>query len=309
MQNEFSVRFLAQGEYNKNYLITDHRNQKVVLRMNFGSQIKINNQIKYEYQALKHLIGSQRTPKPLFLDDSRNYFNEGLLIENYLIGKPLNYQTDLLEAAKILASIHSLPITKATYHDLIVEAHICSDRIQESDRLLNIVRETNVLSGKQLKYLFYLDEWCKKNINDEYFSKTAPSIVNTEVNSHNFIINKDYGWLIDWEKPVISNPVQDLTQFLAITTTLWRSNRILTTDQVNGFLSNYSVLRGLDTMQTIESVNHYMPFLLLRALSWCANLIVTYNTKPIQNREIFNKCQEYFHSDFLEYLFRKYGIN
>ena len=51
-----SIKFsmLGQGEYNINYLFTHPVNgQKLVLRINTGSQMHLLDQIGYEYYALK----------------------------------------------------------------------------------------------------------------------------------------------------------------------------------------------------------------------------------------------------------------
>ena len=50
---------LAQGEYNRNYTFTHPiTGQKLVLRINFGSQMHLKDQILYEYRALKLLENS-----------------------------------------------------------------------------------------------------------------------------------------------------------------------------------------------------------------------------------------------------------
>jgi hypothetical protein len=51
-----------------------------------------------------------------------------------------------------------------------------------------------------------------------------------------------------------------------------------------------------------------MPFLLLRALSWCGMLISTYDDKPIKNEEIYNRCQMYLKPEFALPLLQKYGV-
>ena len=59
---------LAQGEYNKNYVFNHPKlNKKLVLRINFGSQMHLERQIEYEFNALKLLEDSKRTPKPIYV--------------------------------------------------------------------------------------------------------------------------------------------------------------------------------------------------------------------------------------------------
>ena len=66
---------LAQGEYNRNYtFIHPITGKKLVLRINFGSQMHLKDQILYEYKALKLLENSGRTPKAIYADGSCQYF-------------------------------------------------------------------------------------------------------------------------------------------------------------------------------------------------------------------------------------------
>ncbi len=53
---ELAFELLAQGEYNMNYQFTHPvSGKKLLLRVNTGSQMHLDHQIEYEYQALKHL--------------------------------------------------------------------------------------------------------------------------------------------------------------------------------------------------------------------------------------------------------------
>ena len=61
---DFSV--LGQGEYNLNYVFTHPvSGEKLVLRINTGSQMHLEDQISYEFSALEGLAVSGRTPKPI----------------------------------------------------------------------------------------------------------------------------------------------------------------------------------------------------------------------------------------------------
>ena len=97
---------LGQGEYNVNYVFTHPRTgKKLVLRINTGSQMHLEDQIGYEFTALQYLASSGRTPKPLFCDREM-----GSLVMEWLPGRALDYRTDMDEAAGILADIHSVPV-------------------------------------------------------------------------------------------------------------------------------------------------------------------------------------------------------
>ena len=100
---EFSP--LGRGEYNTNYTFTHPNGQKLVLRINTGSQMHLDDQIGYEFSALKNLEPSGRTPRAFFCDPAMN-----CLVMEYLPGRSLRYETDLPIAAEIFADIHALPI-------------------------------------------------------------------------------------------------------------------------------------------------------------------------------------------------------
>lgn len=307
--NNYTVSFLAQGEYNINFVI-ESCEKKYVFRINTGSQLELDNQIKYEYDALKALEVSKVTPKALYVDDTKSFFDYGILIMEFLEGRPLEYNKDLNKAAKIFAGIHSLDLSKTNTNSFIIEENIFNDRIIEGKRLLKDFFVSPIIS-KELKDFFdrFLN-WAEKNRNKErYFLEDKWHVVNnTEVNSHNFIIGKTESYLIDWEKPVISDPCQDLTQFLAPTTTLWKTEYILSQEEKNGFFKVYTEgLNGKDK-NIKERVNLYTPYLYLRALSWCAYAYLEYQKpdKDIKNMDTFKKIQDYLDIDFMKKLLNEY---
>ena len=64
---------LAQGEYNVNYSFSHPESgKKLLLRVNTGSQMHLDDQIGYEFSALKELENSGRTPKAYYLDSANN---------------------------------------------------------------------------------------------------------------------------------------------------------------------------------------------------------------------------------------------
>ena len=110
-EQEEEYTMLAQGEYNINYSFTHPKTgKKLLLRVNCGSQMHLENQIGYECHALQLLEASGRTPKVLYVDGSRKFLDHGVLVMEYLPGKALDYHTDLKYAAECLADIHSVRI-------------------------------------------------------------------------------------------------------------------------------------------------------------------------------------------------------
>lgn len=133
---DYNVKFLAQGEYNINFTV-EGLNKKYVFRVNTGSQFGLENQIRYEYEALKRLEVSGVTPKAYYLDHSKKGLHYGLLIMEFLEGKPLQYNKDLNSAAEIFAKIQSIDTRGNSFKNFIVEENIFSARISESQKLLS----------------------------------------------------------------------------------------------------------------------------------------------------------------------------
>ena len=263
------------------------------------------NQIKYEFDSIKFLEPSGVTPKVFFVDDSLSFFQYGILIMEFLEGEPLQYEKDLSKAATIFSRIHSLDV-KQNHTHFKVEDHIFSDRIKEGERLLANVWESPHVSREIKSFFDQFLGWAKANRSKEqYFIDESWHVVNnTEVNSHNFIIGKEQSYLIDWEKPVISDPAQDLTQFMAPTTTAWKTDYLLSEEEKELFFQTYiEGLKGED--QNIrERVQLYTPYLYLRALTWCAYAFVEYHdpNKQIKNMDTFEKIKTFLQIDFMKKL-------
>lgn len=308
-KNNLSVEFLAQGEYNINFTISDGKN-KYVFRVNTGSQIEVENQIEYEFNALKALEISKVTPKVYFVDSSKEKLDYGVLIMEYLEGGPLIYQRDLTKASKIFAKIHSLDLKNIDTSNFIVEENICRDRILEGNRLLKDYLISPIIDKRNRGFFQKFLYWAEDNKDrDIYFSENkCHGINNTEVNSSNFIIGKDESYLIDWEKPVISDPSQDLTQFLAETTTLWKGNYILSKEEKREFFREYKRNLTIPIPDIEDRVHLYTPYLYLRALSWCAYAYLEYQKpgKDIKNRDTYERIKEYLDVNFMEKLMKEY---
>lgn len=309
LTEKYKVSFLAQGEYNINYLLEGNCN-KYVFRVNTGSQLNIENQIKYEFNAIKRLEISGVTPKAYYVDNSKSFMGCGILIMEFLKGKPLDYNKDLLKAAEIFSKIHSIPLNSNDEKSFIIEDNIFTDRISEGKILLKDFMIAPSVTNEHKDFFVNFLKWAEDNRNKEkYFMEDKWHVINnTEVNSHNFIIGENKSYLIDWEKPVISDPCEDLTQFLAETTTLWKTDYILTKEEKECFFKFYEekVQNGRNNIR--ERVEMYTPYLYLRALSWCAYAWLEYQKpdKAIKNLDTLKKIEQYLDVDFMKKLLKKW---
>ncbi len=108
---------------------------------------------------------------------------------------------------------------------------------------------------KQLleKVLLKADE--KKKEEEYLLREPWLTVINTEVNSHNFIVNNDLQTchLIDWEKPILGEPAQDLSMFLIATTTMWKRNYVLSLEDEEVFIKAYLKTPALSYKGTLKS--------------------------------------------------------
>jgi aminoglycoside phosphotransferase (APT) family kinase protein len=147
-------------------------------------------------------------------------------------------------------------------------------------------------------------------LRENYYQRDPwPCIVNTEVNSGNFIVNRASGTihLVDWEMPRWGDPSQDLSHFCSPLTTLWKTDWRISPEQKHDFLRTYCRhipdrhLR--DTLA--ERVRLRDPFVYLRGISWSAMGWVAYQTEfsGMKNPDTWAKLQQYLDLDFIRSLF------
>ena len=299
---EFSV--LGQGEYNLNYVFVHPvTNQKLVLRINTGSQMHLDDQIGYEYAALQCLAPSGRTPKPLHC-----WPQQRMLVMEYLNGSALQYERDMEVAARILADIHSTPVPSDCA--LLRPAHpaqaIYDECLEMVQHYFHWEQADPVVCGLLGQLI---DEIGKLPLRED--SDAPLCMVNTELNSGNFLIDPDgHSHLVDWEKPLLSEPAQDLGHFLAPTTTFWKTDVILSPQQVKDFVEKYvaAVDGRMDCTTLPQRLPLFFTVTCLRGVTWCAMAYREYcqPQRELRNEETFRKLKAYLEPAFLQNLLDNY---
>ena len=301
---ELAFSVLGQGEYNLNYRFRHPvSGRELVLRINRGSQMHLPDQIGYEFAALKHLEPSGRTPRALFCDSARS-----CLVMEYLPGRPLRYETDLAAGAEILADLHALPLPRDCR--LLEPWNPLEAIVDECRQMVAHYYSWDRADREVVRLLETLEREisCRDLSAPEGIRKCT---VNTEVNSGNFLINPGgKSYLIDWEKPLISEPAQDLGHFLVPTTTFWKTDVILTPEDIRHFTDCYR--RAVDSRFETESLNERLPLYFtttcLRGVTWCAMAFREYSQpgRALANADTFEKLKAYLRPDFLENLLKNY---
>ncbi len=285
------VCFLAAGEYNENYIV--NVGPGYVLRINHGSQLGLEDQIGYEFNVLQSVVSSGVTPRPYRVDSQTKVMGRGTLLMQYLPGGAFQYGRDTIKAADVFARLHSLPVSS----DLLVQAAPVHAIAAESLELLQRYR-TPALHSEQKRLLKYHDHILNlAETSGDLFVNDPLVIVNTEVNSGNFIVDGDAVWLVDWEKAVVSSRYQDLGHFLVETTTRWKTDYVFTAQEKREFVAAYLRAGGwdIDLDEALYKTSLLEKTILLRALSWCYMAYHEY-TRPgraLTNSDTFGQIQNY----------------
>ena len=302
-------RMLAQGEYNRNYLFTHPvTGRKLVLRVNCGSQMHLEHQIQYEYDTLKLLLHSGRTPRPFYVDGSLEKIPHGIMVMEFLPGHPMDYRTELSFGAECLADIHSVRVGSGSH--LVRPEDPLEAILTECEEMVRTYMDSDLGDRKlKMKIRQMLDRGWRR-CREAAVCKGYECCINTELNSTNFLINGEGkgNYLVDWEKPVRGEPAQDLGHFLAPTTTFWKTDVILSPEEMENFINLYiqKVDGRFDTRGLMERTLAYIPITCLRGITWCAMAWVQYQQpdKLLFNQSTFQKLGQYLNMEFLEKLDR-----
>lgn len=290
-----NIKLLGAGEYNINFTF-DEGDLKKVLRINMKSQMNLENQIEYEYETLQLLKDSGVTPKPYDVVTETNLLPYKYLTMEFLKGRPLNYKTDMKIGAYLLSTVHN---TKYGENNLINASNPFQLMFDECKQMSGEYLAWEKADEKVSNYIKTFLEKCQTLIPEEY-AIANPCIINTELNSGNFLIGegKDDSYVIDWEKALIGECEQDLAHFLAPTTTFWKTDIILSENEINEFLEEYSNYRNFDR----ERFERYLIFNCLRGVTWCSMAFRQYseNDKMLMDETTFKKIASYIELEFLE---------
>ena len=306
-KQEEEYTMLAQGEYNMNYSFIHPKDRKsYCCASTVEARMHLKNQIEYEFHALKLLEESERTPKAFYVDGSKKYLDHGVMVMEYLPGRALDYHTDLKLAAECLADIHSVRIPE-TETSLICPENPFIAILEECEEMVKTYMESPFGKDKtKRKIRELLDKaWGKaKTTNVE--KSPYRCCINTELNSTNFLIGGENkpNYLIDWEKPLLGDPAQDLGHLLAPTTTFWKTDVILSAEEMDRFLEIYlkCVENRFDTEGIKERTKVFLEITCLRGITWCAMAWVQYQQpdKLIINESTYRKLEDYLSDGFLE---------
>jgi len=313
-------RLLARGEYNENYVflhpLTDRR---LVLRINYGSQMHLDSQIEYEAEAMRLLSRSDRVPFVYYADNTHRHIDHGILVMEYLPGRYPDYnnENDMRGVMECMADIHSVevPEHKVIWGEPFEVPRNTVRLIAPGSPIGAIMEECELMAAKYMN-ADSGDESIKRRLRallDKGHQIIAGIVedrnvrrccINTELNSTNFLVDDSgYVRLVDWEKPLYADPAQDLGHLLAPTTTFWKTDVILSPEKTDKLMDQYiEAVNGRFSTDGIKRrTQDFITITCLRGLSWCAMAWVEYQDpqKAIVNESTRLKLDNYLSDSFL----------
>lgn len=269
VQNMASVDIhkMTPGSYNLNFHISVE-SKEFIFRVNIDQQSGLSRQVQYEYNALKFLQGHGLAPDVYHLDDTRQYFEFDILIEQYLEGPYLLLEKSYLpQVAASLAKLHSLnhhgvnfiswpdPL-KDTYE--FVRNDIAHYKTRKSAEEKIATQSERALAEIGLR------------ISKSDLPFQADSLNHTDVGCDNFIRTVEGLRMIDWEKPRVDDCSYDLSCFLSEPAELWCSPHVLNAAEREAFIEEYARLRGMSAELLRKKIRIREPMVSLHWILWGA---------------------------------------
>lgn len=322
IKNE-DIHFLGHGEHNRNFWVLAHDGFRYVVRINVIAQPFHDDQVAYEYSALKYLRQCGCVPRAIYLDNSHELIDEGALIISYCEGQELDFDNlrpgDLRCAVQMMANYHAVPVgedcplhrPKDPLRDLFNE---CLDRFEA-------YRSSDVEDPRITRWAERFISAAQDMLDTPYDPSEGNHVINTEPLPSHFLIPEASaisaanagdggiftatpGRFVDWERPIIGEVAQDLAYFTAPTTTYWDSEFLMGADQAAEVVEDY--WRAVDGRFERGSFDArykaYRAMTALRSTTWCCKALLSY--RPDAQTHTTSKTAEklpiYLSDDFME---------
>ena len=176
-----------------------------MLRVNYLSQMGLDDQIGYEYRALKFLQPSGRVPKPRYLDSSKQLCGHGALVMDYYEGEWLDYEIpgNVVEAARMLADVHAVPVDEGCPlqrpgDPLRAQFEVCA-------RFFDNYRHSALADERVVNAIQLMQKATRAALEMPFDPDDSAHALNTEAVAVHFLIPQDGlpGHMVDWEKPLV----------------------------------------------------------------------------------------------------------
>ena len=317
---------LGLGEHNKNYWFTHPaKEKKLVLRVNVAPQPFHDNQIAYEYAALRALASSGRTPTPFYIDDSEGSPAYGALVTSFCEGEELDFDSlnpdDLGCVAHIMADVHAVETGEQT--KFYRPEDPLRSLYEECLERIDVYKSSGYEEERLTKWVTLFAQTCEQTLSTKRYPEDCTHIINTEPLPSHFLIPRSSGrtladaqggpqllaghpgYFIDWERPIIGEVAQDVAYFVSPTTTFWDSEYLFPKSNVDAFIEEYwKAVDGRFARGNFdERFKAFRMMTVLRSVSWCCRALSVYRGGNGHTTEkTARKLPIYLSDEFMEML-------
>lgn len=321
-------QLLGMGEHNVNFWFALPDGERAVLRVNVASQPFHENQIRYEFGALRAAEPSGCTPRPLFVDDSSAAPGKGVLVESFCEGRQLDFDDlrpgDVRCAIQMMADVHAVrPAPDCGLFRPADPLRAMFDECQQRFR-------EYLASGFQEERL---TRWMERFLGaaERMMAEVAPPqdcghIVNTETLPSHFLIPAaaasraaaapstgrlcdQPGHFVDWERPVLGEVAQDVAYFVSPTTTFWDSDFLFPASGIPEVIGAYwQAVDGRFARADFDArFRAWRMMTALKSTSWCVQALARYGgaSSAHTTQKTADKLPVYLSEDFMELIARE----
>ena len=307
-----SAEPLKQGEHNANFTFTHPRTrQKLVLRVNYISQLELDDQVGYEYRALRFLEPSGRVPRARYLDSSKQLDGHGALVVDFHEGRYPVFKSadDMARVAAMLADVHAVPVGADC--PLQRPGDPLRAQYEECAGYFATYRASALANPAVCKTIGNMLDLAERALDAPYDPADSAHVQNTEAVSDHFLLLGDGAddHMVDWEKPIVGEVAQDVAYFLSPTTTIWTSGEkhVFSPREREAFVDAYwsAVDNRFEMGRFEQRFDAYVKTNCMRGITWSANAWVEYHdpARPLKNPETFELLKMYLSPEFLEQCF------
>lgn len=259
---------LFHGAYNLNYHVRVN-GRDFLFRMNIEQQSGLPDQIEYEFRAMRFLSGHGIAPKCYYLDNTRQHFEFGILIEEYLQGSYVSLiPEEMSEIAELLVRLHTLkPVdfNPTVWRDPLVDNYnmVCRD-LMEYEPKKSANKKVIKLTKQFLKKI-------EPTLSEHRALYVPDGMNHTDLAIDNFIHTPEGLRLIDWEKPRLDDCSYDVCCFLCEPCQLWCTTETLSQQGHEIFLEAYIRVIKRNSELFRNKVSIRKPLVSMHWILWGAN--------------------------------------
>ena len=322
---ELIPHYLGEGEHNLNFWFDMPSDQvqatqvglrKYVLRINVATQPFHTDQVAYEYGALKALEPSGVTPRALYLDDGPDAPRKGALVIGFCEGEQLDFDNlhpgDLGQVAHIMACVHTVGLAldcpvyrppdpmKALFDECVDRYEIYRSSGFAEQRIVRWVERFLAEAEERLQGIPQAPVGC---------------IVNTEPLPSHFLLvhtgadgKATYGSFVDWERPIVGDPAQDVAFFASPAVTFWDSKYMMDPDEAAAFVeTSWNAVDGRLSRDGFDKrLRAWRSLTALRSITWCCRATANLARDPHAHvtEKARRKMPVYLSDEFMEHLAR-----